>query len=357
MEARGMPKKRSTLIRNFNDMIKAKDMEALKAVFDKCDMNATGGYGKGTALHFHGLSDEMIHWLVENGANIDAVNEYQCTPLLAAASLRAGKLEIFIALGANVKAVDGNGDTALHFAAGYGFSPTNVKLLLDHGAVASARNKRGETPLEYALVRASNGDIEELAEICVQLLPLQNCITKEMKQAVTELGKSFAFYRADFNLDYVVQTEVALHRLYELFDVQPIAKRGKFDGISPIKIDALEWQKQFDELWELLVPVSGFASSVQGEVIRICGKVTREILDNGAVNWNKEYKKLSKSLPMYFAMGIQLEPSGYKEAEKLANHISANSCEDALTRLCELAVTWVLLNPEPIMLTSVAYER
>ena len=119
---------------------------------------------------------------------------------------------------------------------------------------------------------------------------------------------------------------------------------------------------------------AGVNQMVQGEVIRICGKVSREILDNGAVNWSREYKKLPQALPGYFAMGnpISNQASGSslihrvfkkndkdeeKEMVALARSIGADSDEETLDRLCELAVKWVLANPQPIKLEKVNYTR
>jgi hypothetical protein len=39
-------------------------------------------------------------------------------------------------------------------------------------------------------------------------------------------------------------------------------------------------------LWDELVPPSGPAKTVQGEVIRITGKLTREAYTNGNINWD-----------------------------------------------------------------------
>lgn len=47
----------------------------------------------------------------------------------------------------------------------------------------------------------------------------------------------------------------------------------------------------------------------------------------------------------------------YNEAITLAKSIGANSDEDTLYRLNELAVKWVLANPTPIKLESVSYDR
>ena len=60
-----MAKKRKTLPKNFGELIEARNIDALKAVFDACELNAYGGYGKGTALHMPGIPDELVRWLEE----------------------------------------------------------------------------------------------------------------------------------------------------------------------------------------------------------------------------------------------------------------------------------------------------
>lgn len=80
-------------------------------------------------------------------------------------------------------------------------------------------------------------------------------------------------------------------------------------------------------------------------------------MDNGACNWNKEYKKLPQALPGYFAMGHFSDPQDFKEVKALAKSISANCEDEVFTRLRKLAVKWVLLNPKPIALHHVDYER
>ena len=59
------------------------------------------------------------------------------------------------------------------------------------------------------------------------------------------------------------------------------------------------WLEQYKELWELLVPKQGKASTVQGEVIRICGKLEHEILDNGRINWDNDFELMCKELRKY----------------------------------------------------------
>jgi ankyrin repeat protein len=59
--------------------------------------------------------------------------------------------ERLLALGADVKLVDADGDTALHGAAETG-NVEIIRLLLDKGADVNAKNKEGGTPLMWAAV-------------------------------------------------------------------------------------------------------------------------------------------------------------------------------------------------------------
>ena len=69
------------------------------------------------------------------------------------------------------------------------------------------------------------------------------------------------------------------------------------DGISPIYVPDVEDEDEaFQMLWEYLVPPQGKARAVQGESIRIAGRVQHEFLCNGCVNWAEDFQKLTRIL-------------------------------------------------------------
>ncbi len=105
----------------------------------------------------------LMRTLLELGADPLLPNFSNTTPLMAAAGLgttepleEAGEevealeaVKMLLDLGADVNAVDSNGDTAMHGAA-YAAYPSVVKLLADRGAdpqIWKERNKAGVTPL------------------------------------------------------------------------------------------------------------------------------------------------------------------------------------------------------------------
>jgi len=108
----------------------------------------------------------LMRLLVELGADPLLSNEHHCTPLMAAAGVgtiapleEAGTepealeaVQLALDLGADINAVDDNGETAMHGAA-YKSLPKVVQLLADKGAkieVWNRKNKYGWTPLEIA---------------------------------------------------------------------------------------------------------------------------------------------------------------------------------------------------------------
>ncbi|MDI3320440.1 ankyrin repeat domain-containing protein [Pinibacter soli] len=354
-----MAKKRATLPRDFDQLVEACDLDELKRVFDKCDLNAVAGYTRSTALGFFNIPEELVRWLVSEGADIEARDTYGLTPLHQQASMRTGNIDILIELGANIAAIDNNGCSPLHRAAANAFSPSTVQMLLQKGANVLAIDRQGATPLLLALKQTQNADIENVATISQMLLEAGTPVTEEMQKAVASIGEGFEFYMDKFNKDYLEATEAGLAKLYQLFKVEPVKRRITHDGISLIQVTTNNWKDQHNELWELLVPASGPAKTIQGEVIRITGRVSHEILNNGGGNWDSNYKKMLSALTTYVSLGIPLEDSNMNEIRLLSTEVSKGYyCdEEKLSRLHELAVTWVRANPNPILLEKPGYNR
>jgi len=110
-----------------------------------------------------------IRLLLAHGARADLPNNADVTPLMAAAGVGTtgvdtrGKyktqaqaieaIDLLVAAGADVNAVNVRGQTALHGAALFGFNDV-VKCLAAHHARLDAKDARGMTPIDAALGRA-----------------------------------------------------------------------------------------------------------------------------------------------------------------------------------------------------------
>ena len=106
--------------------------------------------------------------LLELGANPSIANIDNCTPLIAACGIHVGSdqatevageepevleaAQLLLKLGADINAVDANGETAMHGAALKNL-PKVVQFLADNGAKVEVWNKKdkfGSTPLMFA---------------------------------------------------------------------------------------------------------------------------------------------------------------------------------------------------------------
>lgn len=349
-------KKRKTLPKNFNDMLESASLEALIAVFDACELEATGGYSKNTALGFYNCPDTLVEWLVAQGANINAVDTYQRTPLHHRSASWKGGVDCLLSLGANIEARDYQGHTPLHAAAD-SHKSESIRALLLKGANPNAKTNTGLTPLELALSSARNIDISETAKLAELLLTSEVSVTEAMQKDVERIGREFEFHRTNFNPDYLPETDAGLKTLYRLFRTSPVAQRLIHDGISPIHVDATDWRDKHQALWELLVPSSGAAATAQGETIRITGRISREILDNGGVNWGADFRAMLNAFVVHLASASSLSNDKVAEAHRITAELSTgNGDADQVHRLAELAVQWVTANPNPIPLMPPKYK-
>lgn len=224
-----------------------------------------------------------------------------------------------------------------------------------HGARVSAINNEGLTPIELTLRGCSNIDIVDAVDVANILLEAGASKSEQCKIFVAKIGQTFEFSREGFNKDSVDLYSNALDQLYALFDVKPIARRLNYDGKSPIIAKATTWQQQHEELWQMLVPSGGHASTVQGELVRVSGRISREIEGNGGINWDADFTKMAEHFAQMLKLGLPSPDRDIDEAAQIAKSIK--TVEGGSLRLAQLAVTWVSFNPVPLLLATVPYKR
>lgn len=364
------------LPKDFEELLKSGDLERLKAIFDTCLTDARGGYSKKVAIAYNECPDELTRWLVNKGTSVDEPDSYGDTPLHARAAHWHGNLAILLELGANIEATNHSLETPLHKAASVG-NAKNVELLLAHGANAYALNAAGLTPLAHALQTCHNAKIVEMAQVAEVLLSVTPQPTPEkssllswlfgkrtagegpdmsaLKASVVQIGTQFEFHRQGFNPDSVDQASAGLDRLYQLFDVPPVPRRIAYDGQSPIVAKSPNWEEAHQELWELLVPSSGAAGTIQGEVIRISGRIHLELYHEGGANWDADYSKMASSLLTLLGSNCALRVETLEEARHIVR--SVKTPDGDTQALCRMAVEWVGLNPDPLPLPKPNYRR
>ncbi|MGL4582209.1 MAG: ankyrin repeat domain-containing protein, partial [Flavobacterium sp.] len=158
---------------------------------------------------------------------------------------------------------------------------------------------------------------------------------------------------------YIEESDKALSELYQLYGVTPVKKRITHDGVSKIEVNGTVWEEQYEELWELLVPSKGSAKTVQGEVVRIAGKVRDEIYRNGGGNWDASFKKMLDAYLAYLSTEVPLSERDLASITPMVAGIRKYGHGESreLNYLCELANKWVLKNSIPIALGEVKYKR
>lgn len=347
--------KKKTLPKDFAELLKAGDLARLKAVFEVCDVDARGGYAKETALAFDECPDELARWLVSRGADVGAADTWGNTPLHSRARSWRGNIAVLLELGADVNAATASIGTPLHAAAA-SKSVENARQLLASGARVDARNKEGLTPLELALRGCTNIDLDHIPGLVTILLDAGATRTPAMESFVKRVGESFEFHREGFSPEGVAAASAGLDFLYATFGVARQPRRSVHDGAALILVKATTWQKQHAELWNLLVPSSGPAKTIQGEVIRIAGRISDEWERNGGLNWDRDYAEMANAMTSYVQAGTPLGRTEVAEVESVARSLVERG-GTGNGRLAALAVAWVLKNPQPLALKKPGYRR
>ena len=349
-----MAKKKKTLPANFYELIEAKDLDALKAVFNECELNAYDrrSFNK-PALSFYDVPLELMDWLIAQGADINVKDEYDRTPLHYHAQVNdIERVTLLLEKGADIEAIAEYDETPLHAA---GYFPEVTALLIAKGANVKAKDDMKHNPMEAMLYSVQSIDVSKAAKTAELYLKAGLKPTKFAKEQITRIGEDFEFHRNNFNPEYLEETDAGLQQLYKLFGVPLVPRRIQHDGKSPIVLTGNTWEARYEQAWTLLVPSNGSATTVQGEVVRIAGRVNDELLRNAMGNWDKEYRKMLTAISGYLQQGNSLSESELAEVTDIQKHILEDD-GTGTQRLCELATAWVVQNPQPIALGKVNYK-
>ena len=368
------------------------EIEKCKEILSTCDPNASSRNVYQKYLLLTPVPLEIIKWLLERGSDVNAKNTYY-TPLIKHTYDNDYEIcKFLIDNGADVNAEVYNGTTALFYAADHAAVEV-VKLLLENGADSSHHSSslwsaedEGQTPLLYVLSRQRLARTGDVAELLVNDQRkhggIPNNEWKLAQEYVLKMGHKYELRKSSKNDEQeleehkddpelynwllnsrkqtAIEEKESIEKLYALFEVEPVKPIIKHDGKSPITIDEkLSPKEQFSALWDYLVPMSGSCETVQGELIRICGRLGDEILGNGGVNWDSQYKKMTNATVKYLKKGTSLDEEDLQIAKDICDEIIEDegyNC-DGLEELRDLILQWISKNPQPIPLEKVGYRR
>lgn len=160
-------------------------------------------------------------------------------------------------------------------------------------------------------------------------------------------GRPEAISQSEFD-----EASDALGDLRALFGVeQREARRAPQVGERLLFDDSAPVLRQYDELWDLLVPSRGQCTTLQGEVIRIAGRVGYEVYNDGGVSWGRTFTALLKQYEHIVASGEPLPlPSLARAAAAVASRNARSTDTRDVDVIAELAVQWVRLNPVLVVL-------
>lgn len=356
-------KLQTTLPRNFQEVVDSGDLEAMKKAFEGRSLEAVNRYG-GTALHILSVPTALKTWLLEQGADINVRNSMGDTPLHSHVrdwDADPTFITYLLEHGADVHAVNKEGQNVAYAA---GMDIEKLRLLINVGADPHRPDNTGQTLLLRVLCRGSSGQIVEMAELLrlLDIAPFTQAELQKVRANIINVGARFADLRAVYDEELVEQASADMVFLYDTFGI-PEDKRAetpvRHDGHSPIELEGDDWDECFTNAWDFLVPPAARALSLQGEAIRIGGRVANEFKGNGGTNWDADFARMASALLGITARGVPLTPEETVELEAAVKEVRGGDPSDAAVDvLPHLAVIWVSRNPQPLPLPEQAgYKR
>lgn len=348
---------RKTLPADIEQIIASGDVEAVAQAVARCEI---GAYLRGSAyeprlMHFP-ASEEITDFLLARGEDINSRDRYGRTPIHARVRSRClDQIPMLIARGGDINARDTSDQTAL-FGVVERFPVADVSRMIAWGAdprvVADSRVYGKATLMEYALRQESLFDAPRALPVMRLLLSLGAPVGERVPVALRSMDRMRCTCITHGLPDHLSQSRVdeasaALSELCALFAVeQREAQRAPAVG-ERLELDpSVPALRQHGELWDLLVPDSGQCQTLQGEVIRIAGRVGYEVYDNGGINWDRSFGKLLDQYLNVVRSGLPMPPDSVARAEAAVASLKSRSMShQAVDDITELAVAWVRLNP------------
>jgi hypothetical protein len=114
------------------------------------------------------------------------------------------------------------------------------------------------------------------------------------------------------------------------------------------------WRAEFQRLWKKLVPTTGQANTVQGELVRAIGRLSDEAYRNGNINFDKGHRILCKYLrenlkdPAIFTTDEIQEIDQCIDQVLDAKHPDLSGSSSCYYRLAEKVVRWCKAKPDLI---------
>jgi len=116
-----------------------------------------------------------------------------------------------------------------------------------------------------------------------------------------------------------------------------------------------DWKKEQARLWKTLVPASGPAETLQGELIRLSGKLTDQAYRNGNANWDEYYptswrfigEKISNDAIFSQQEKKQIKDS-IEEIIRDFDHPDLSGADSAYYLITQRVVDWCMAHPTPI---------
>ena len=348
---------RKTLPADIEQIIASGDVEAVARAVERCEI---GAYLRGSAyeprlMHFP-ASEEITDFLLARGEDINARDRYERTPIHARVRSRClDQIPLLVARGGDINARDTSDQTALYGVVER-FPVADVSRMISWGAdplVTADSRVYGKATLVENVVSWHNFlDAPRALAVIRLLLSVGAPVGERVPTALRSMDRMRCTFITHGLPDHLSQSRVdeasaALSELCALFGVeQREAQRAPVVG-ETLNFDAGATPTQmFSRLWDQLVPDSGQCKTLQGEVIRIAGRVGHEVFDNGGINWDRSFGKLLDQYLRVVASGVPLPPDSLSRAEAAVASLKARSMNTGdVDEITILAVEWVRLNP------------
>lgn len=336
--------KKTMLPIEFQNLLENNDIDALKSLFETCNINAKISRAGTNAFAMYPLPREFAFWIKNEGMDINMPDKKGKTPVFYQIKSKNSGVPLLAELGADLHYLLPENNHSIYHEAVLVGDIEAIKIAIEQGVDINIESRfpyevKNTTPLELFLKR----DLlpVEYMEIVKLLIDNGAIVTRKINSLMGYTVRRFNSIKQNLDDNVRIENETALSNLFKILDIE----EKKFD--NEINLYRKNKRETVSNALDTILGAEQSTEFIQMEILdKFCdvkafAKANNYLLD--------EHIQILKDIPEYLKIGNSLPAYYIKNIDNLIRNINkTDQLNTNLEKIFKHLVVWVMFNPNII---------